>query len=60
MIRYRFTEEQIAALLEIKWWDWTAGPRALPLGRDIDAFVDYARAPRAGQLQMGLAVFPFG
>ena len=23
IIKYRFTEEQIAALLRIKWWDWT-------------------------------------
>ena len=23
IIRYRFTEKQIADLLEIKWWDWS-------------------------------------
>ena len=22
LIRYRFTQEQIQKLLEIKWWDW--------------------------------------
>ena len=48
LIRYRFTEEQIEALLEIKWWDWPDDEvrKAVPLlsGADIDAFIDYARA----------------
>lgn len=48
LIRYRFDEEQIAALLQIRWWDW---PRdriraAVPLLSDanVDAFIDYALA----------------
>lgn len=47
VIRYRHTEEQIAALLEIRWWDW---PRerireAVPYlaNEDVDAFIAYAR-----------------
>jgi hypothetical protein len=48
VIRYRHTEEQRAALLEIKWWDWTDEEvrEAVPLlaGSDIDAFIEYARA----------------
>ena len=47
VIRYRATEEQIAALLEIKWWDWSRADilDALDLitGTDIDAFIAYAR-----------------
>jgi hypothetical protein len=48
VIRYRFSEEQIAALLEIKWWDWTDEEiiEATPwlASEDIDAFIEYARA----------------
>jgi acetyltransferase-like isoleucine patch superfamily enzyme len=47
VIRYRHTEEQRAALLEIRWWDWPEQEvrRAVPLlaSSDIDAFIDYAR-----------------
>ncbi len=47
LIRYRFTPEQIEALLEIKWWDWPVDDvrEAVPLiaGDDIDAFIEYAR-----------------
>jgi acetyltransferase-like isoleucine patch superfamily enzyme len=48
IIKYRFSEEQIAALLEIRWWDWTedAVRAAVPLlaSKDIDEFIAYARA----------------
>jgi acetyltransferase-like isoleucine patch superfamily enzyme len=47
VIRYRFSDEAIQALLDIRWWDW---PRdevraAVPYlaSRDIAAFIDYAR-----------------
>jgi acetyltransferase-like isoleucine patch superfamily enzyme len=47
VIRYRYDEEQIQALLEIKWWDWAEAEvrQAVPLlaGKDVDAFIDYAR-----------------
>lgn len=47
VLRFRHTEEQRAALLEIKWWDWTDEEvrDAVPLlaGSDIDAFIAYAR-----------------
>lgn len=50
VIRYRHTEEQRAALLDIKWWDWTDEEvrEAVPLlaGSDIDAFIEYARAKK--------------
>jgi acetyltransferase-like isoleucine patch superfamily enzyme len=50
VIRYRFTEEQIAELLEIKWWDWPDDDvrAAVPLlaGDDITAFLEHARARR--------------
>lgn len=48
LIRYRFNEEQIAALLEIRWWDWPEEKvrQAVPLlaGPDVDAFIAWARA----------------
>lgn len=48
VIRYRHSEEQRTALLEIRWWDWPVREvhRALPLlaSSDIDAFIDYARS----------------
>jgi acetyltransferase-like isoleucine patch superfamily enzyme len=57
LIRYRFTEEQIAALLEIRWWDWPEENirAAVPWleSEDIDAFIEYARGERvvfAGEL----------
>jgi hypothetical protein len=47
VIRYRFTPEQIEALLEIRWWDWPDElvVEATPLlcGTDIDAFIAWAR-----------------
>jgi chloramphenicol O-acetyltransferase type B len=51
VIRYRHTEEQREALLQIRWWDW---PReeireAAPLlsSPDVDAFIEYAQTKRA-------------
>jgi acetyltransferase-like isoleucine patch superfamily enzyme len=53
LIRYRFDDEQIAALLEIKWWDWPDDEvrEAVPLlsGPDVDAFIAYAREKAARQ-----------
>jgi hypothetical protein len=50
LIRYRFTEEQIAALLEIRWWDWPEDKvrAAVPYleSEDADAFIEYARGQR--------------
>ena len=47
VIRYRAAEEQIAALLEIRWWDWPEEEikKAVPLlaSPDIDGFIAYAR-----------------
>jgi hypothetical protein len=47
LIRFRFTEEQIAALLEIRWWDWPEDRvrAAVPYfeSEDVDAFIAYAR-----------------
>jgi acetyltransferase-like isoleucine patch superfamily enzyme len=47
VIRYRFSPEQIAGLLEIKWWDWPDEEirAAVPLinGKDADALIAYAR-----------------
>jgi chloramphenicol O-acetyltransferase type B len=52
LIRYRFTEEQIAALLDIRWWDWPEPEvrDAVPLlaGDDVDAFIKYARTRSPG------------
>jgi hypothetical protein len=51
VIRYRFSPEQIEALLEIRWWDWPDElvVEATPLlsGTDIDAFIAWAREQRA-------------
>lgn len=47
LIRYRFSEEQITALLEIRWWDWpeekvrAAVPRLA--SENVDAFIADAR-----------------
>lgn len=42
-VRYRFSEEQIAKLLEIKWWDWEIDKieQSFPLllNNDIDLFI---------------------
>jgi acetyltransferase-like isoleucine patch superfamily enzyme len=47
VIRFRHTEEQREALLQIRWWDWAREEiiDAVPLlvSPDIDAFIDYAR-----------------
>jgi chloramphenicol O-acetyltransferase type B len=52
VIRYRHTEEQREALLDIRWWDWPLQEirAAVPLlaATDIDAFIDYAREKRGG------------
>jgi acetyltransferase-like isoleucine patch superfamily enzyme len=52
LIRYRFTEEQRQALLDIRWWDWPEHEvrAAVPLlaGDNIDAFIEYARARTPG------------
>jgi chloramphenicol O-acetyltransferase type B len=52
VIGYRHTEEQRAALLEIRWWDWSAEEvrEAVPhlAADDIDAFIEYARAKQPG------------
>jgi acetyltransferase-like isoleucine patch superfamily enzyme len=52
LIRYRFTEEQREALLDIRWWDWPEDEvrAAVPLlaGDDIDAFIAYARTRSPG------------
>jgi virginiamycin A acetyltransferase len=46
IIRYRFTEEQIKSLLEIKWWDWEDDDIVkivpLMLSNKIDDFIDEA------------------
>lgn len=51
VIRYRHSEEQREALLEIRWWDWPEERvrEAVPLlaGDDVDAFIDWARAYEA-------------
>jgi hypothetical protein len=48
VIRYRFSETQIEALLAIRWWDWSdeVVDRYLPLitSPDIDAFIAAAMA----------------
>lgn len=51
LIRLRFTEEQIAALLELKWWDWPIEDIE-PLfetimSSDIDGFIAAGRARAA-------------
>lgn len=51
VIRYRFTPEQIADLLDICWWDWPEPEvrAAVPLlaGQDVDAFIAFARERQA-------------
>jgi acetyltransferase-like isoleucine patch superfamily enzyme len=63
VVRYRFAEEQIAALLEIAWWDW---PKAEVLAAvpylqdtDIDKFIAYARErfPDGAYPRVGLTDF---
>jgi len=47
IIKYRFSEEQIKDLLEIKWWDWDVEMvvKAAPLlaSENIDEFISYAK-----------------
>jgi acetyltransferase-like isoleucine patch superfamily enzyme len=47
VIRYRFSPEQIEALLEIRWWDWpdelVVEAVDLLCGTDIDEFIAWAR-----------------
>ncbi len=51
VIRYRFAQTQIDALLEIRWWDWPEARirQAVPLlaDRDVDAFIAFARGEAA-------------
>jgi acetyltransferase-like isoleucine patch superfamily enzyme len=53
IIKYRHSEDQRAALLDICWWDWPADDvrQAVPLlaSEDIDAFIASARAKQATQ-----------
>lgn len=48
IIRYRFDEATIEALLQIRWWDWPKEEisQALPLllSPDIAGFIEYCRA----------------
>jgi acetyltransferase-like isoleucine patch superfamily enzyme len=52
LIRYRFSAEQIAALLEIRWWDWPEDEIKLAApyltSRDVNAFLDYANRRSPG------------
>jgi hypothetical protein len=47
VIKYRFSPEQIEALLEIRWWDWPQEEiiEATPYlsNEDVDGFIAYAR-----------------
>jgi hypothetical protein len=60
LIRYRFSADQIAALLEIRWWDWPEEEikRAAPqlTSRDVDAFIEYARRRDPGWVQPAAGV----
>lgn len=44
-IKYRFSESQIAMLLEMKWWDWPEsklkGSMKLLCSSDIESLYDY-------------------
>ncbi len=48
VVKYRFTEQQIADLLEIKWWDWPLDEierhGAKFLSRDMDGFIKFAKS----------------
>jgi len=52
IIKFRHTEEQRAALLDIRWWDWPEEDirNAVPFlaNKDISAFIDYARERQLG------------
>jgi acetyltransferase-like isoleucine patch superfamily enzyme len=60
LIRYRFSADQIAALLEIRWWDWSEEEikRAAPqlTSSDVDAFIEYARQRDPGWIQPAAGV----
>ncbi|TKV41697.1 hypothetical protein A0U87_04045 [Sphingobium sp. MP9-4] len=47
ILRYRFCEDQIAALLDIKWWDWPIGIISANLphicNENVDDFIRFAR-----------------
>lgn len=47
IIKYRFTEQQIQALLEIKWWDWEESKirELVPLlvSNNVDEFIKQAK-----------------
>ena len=51
IVKYRFSEEQIAALLDIRWWNWSEDEvrAAVPIlaSKDIDEFIEYAHARSA-------------
>jgi chloramphenicol O-acetyltransferase type B len=55
VIRYRFSPEQIAALLEICWWDWSEDRvrAAVPYlaSADIDRFIAYAQDSQANSVE---------
>jgi acetyltransferase-like isoleucine patch superfamily enzyme len=48
IIRYRFTPEQIEALLDIKWWDWDEelirSSIEIMSQKDMDKFIAYAKS----------------
>jgi acetyltransferase-like isoleucine patch superfamily enzyme len=52
LIRYRFSADQVAALLEIRWWDWPEDEIKLAAphltSRDVNAFIDYAEKRNPG------------
>jgi chloramphenicol O-acetyltransferase type B len=53
LIRYRYNEEQIAALGEICWWDWPVDEIKEAASRlaspDVDAFIEWARSRPHGK-----------
>lgn len=46
IIRYRFSEEQIKALLESEWWDWPIEK----IRQHIDGFSDIEKFQRIGMV----------
>jgi tetrahydrodipicolinate N-succinyltransferase len=48
VIKSRFDDDQIAALLQIRWWDWpddrVRAAVSVLSSSDVDAFIAYARA----------------
>jgi acetyltransferase-like isoleucine patch superfamily enzyme len=47
VLKYRFSEPEIEAMLELRWWDWPDDEvrKAVPLlaDKDASAFIEYAR-----------------